>query len=177
MGTTIAQRLEMMKTNFVELAKTEKNPQRRTRFLALAHISEGKSYLDVAEMLKVHFQSVRRWVRDFLASGMDGLKDKKGRGSKPLLAKSQEKDLLEAINKKYEELKGGRIFGYDIQQILKDQFNIACSMSTVYDILHRMGLSWISARSKSPNVNFEEQEEFKKKFRKTLNQWSQNPCH
>lgn len=163
-GLTIEKRLKFMEVNFAEIAKIEKNPRKRMRLLALSHAAEGASYTDIASMLRVHYQSVRRWVKDFLNGGVEGINEKKGRGNKALLSKEQEAKLLEEINDKYKQLDGGRLFGYDIQKIIEEKFGIKCSLSTVYNILHRAGLVWITARSKSPKVDLQAQEEFKKNF-------------
>jgi len=165
-GLTVDKRLKLMGFNFSGLAKTEKNSRLRVRLLALSHASEGESYTDIANMLKVHFQSVRRWIKNFLDDGFDGLKEKKGRGKKPLLSQNQEAELLEEINSKYNEMGGGRLFGYDIQKIIEEKFDIKCSLSATYNVLHRAGLVWITARSKHPQADVIDQEEFKKNYRK-----------
>ena len=165
-GLNIEKRLKFMGTNFTEIAKTEKNSRKKVRLLALAHAANGESYIDISNMLKVHYHTVRQWVQNFLNDGLDGLNEKKGRGTKALLSKDEELELLKAINVEYDNLNGGRLFGYDIQKMIYDKFGIKCSLSTVYNILHRAGLVWISARSKSPKVDLEAQEDFKKKLLK-----------
>ena len=161
-GLTIEKRLKFIGNDFIKMAKTEKDPRKKVRLLALAHASDGVSYIDISNMLKVHYQSVRSWIKKFLNHGLAGLDEKKGRGAKTLLTKDQESELLEAINDEYENLNGGRLFGLDIQKLIKKKFGIQCSLSTVYNILHRAGLVWVTARSKSPKVDLEAQEAFKK---------------
>ena len=166
-GLNIEKRLKFRGTNFTEIAKTEKNARKKIRLLALSHAAEGASFIDISSMLNVHYQTVRLWVKNFLNDGLDGLNEKEGRGLKSLLSKEQESELLKAIDVGYNDLNGGRLFGHDIQKMIDKNFGIKCSLSTVYNILHRAGLVWITARSKSPKADLAAQEDFKKKFLKT----------
>lgn len=56
-------------------------------------------------------------------------------------------------------------FSY-IQVLLKENFCVDHALPSVYHVLERCGLSWISARSKHPNSDPEAQEDFKKNFKK-----------
>ena len=53
----------------------------RARMLLLR--AEGKRQMEVAETLKVHRNTVRLWEKRFRAEGLEGLRDKPGRGRKP----------------------------------------------------------------------------------------------
>ena len=60
---------------------------------------------------------------------------------------------------------GGRGRGEDIRQLLDEQFDVAYTLNGVYELLKRLDMVWISARSVSPNTNPAKQAEFKKKLR------------
>ncbi|MFY7842541.1 MAG: IS630 family transposase [Rhabdochlamydiaceae bacterium] len=64
---------------------------------------------------------------------------------------------------------GGVIIGKDVLQLMKDRYGIDCSLKSAYNHLKRAKLVWISARSRYPNSNPEEQEEFKKNREKVEN--------
>jgi len=52
--------------------------------------------------------------------------------------------------------------GEDIRQLLDEQFGVVYTLNGVYELLKRLDMVWISARSVSPNANPARQAEFKK---------------
>jgi len=154
------------KVDFLALSKKEKKPRVRIRMLGLAHIKDGTSYRKVSKMLKVSLVSVQEWANKFRDFGIEGLKDKGGGGKKPLFPKEKEEELKNLILEKQKKKSGGRLTGTDIQKIVNDDFGITCALRTTYDLLHRIGLVWISSRSKHPKSDVEAQEDFKINFKK-----------
>ncbi len=49
-----------------------------------------------------------------------------------------------------------------VKTMMENDFEIECANSTVYKLMHKVGLSWISGRTHHPKQNLEEQETFKK---------------
>src|SRR5262249_21653876 len=98
--------------------------------------------------------------------GIDGIKEKPGRGKKPFILDSESAAFRAAVLELQEERSGGVIIGKDVLQLMKDKYGIKCSLKSAYNHLKRARLVWISARSRHPNSNPEEQEEFKKNFAK-----------
>src|SRR5271168_541090 len=43
--------------------------------------------------------------------------------------------------------------GVDAQRILKEEFEIECSLSSTYRLLHRMQLSWLAPRPRHPEAD------------------------
>lgn len=162
MGRKAVLPLEIYNHDFARLAKRASHGRTRIRLLGLAQIQDGKSYTEVASRLKVHVKSVMNWVNRLVAEGLDGIQERPGRGAKPKLSWHLEKKFEETVLQAQEQLPGGRIKGKDIQKILSEQFNITCSLTTVYNTLKRLKLVWISARSKHPNHNQIAQDDFKK---------------
>jgi transposase len=156
--------------NFKKLAKTTKNPRERLRFLAFTHIQEGKTYADVAAIMKVAYKTVWDWSKKFTNEGLEGLRDKPGRGSKPNLPKNKQEAFREAVLQLGANRKGGRIRGKDIVDLLDKQFHVKSSLRSVYDTLQRVGLVWITGRSQHPKANLEAQEAFKKNLEKMSKQ-------
>lgn len=152
--------------DFLALSKKEQHPRVKIRLLGLAHIKDGVSYRDVASMLKVVLSTVQEWVNKFSKSELEGLQEKGDRGKKPLFPIEQEPKLKQILLKKQKTKKGGALIGKDIQKIIFNSFGIKCALRTTYKILHRIGLSWVSSRSKHPKSDKKAQEEFKKHFKK-----------
>ena len=46
-----------------------------------------------------------------------------------------------------------RFAGVDAQRILKEEFDIECSLSSTYRLLHRMQLSWLVPRPRHPQAD------------------------
>src|SRR5690349_17696017 len=138
--------------DFIALAKQEKNATVRIRLLALSHLQSGKSFSEVAQLVYITRQALHHWVNRFAQGGIIGLYDKSGRGNKPKLASNQEDAFIEALNKLKEEQKGGRVRGCDILQMMKEKFNIDCTLNTVYHTLARLKFVWITGRSCHPEV-------------------------
>jgi len=59
--------------------------------LAFAHIREGKTFTETAIAIRVKLRTLMNWIGRFKNEGIEGLKEKAGRGAKPFLP---EKHLL-----------------------------------------------------------------------------------
>lgn len=148
--------------DFEDLLKTQGNPRERRRYLAFAHLRDGKSFTETAMMVKVQLRTLMNWVQNFRQRGIEGLKDQPGRGAKPHLSD----DALEAFRHSVLELQagriGGRIKGRDILKLMEEKFGVRPSRSSLYDTLKRADLVWITGRSQHPKANVEAQDAFKK---------------
>lgn len=148
--------------DFTLLAKKEKNARTRIRLLGLNHLKKGKTARETAELLCVHENSVKRWLKNFSKYGLEGLKEKVGRGAKRKVPKEQEEAFRDSIIELQAKRKGGRIRGSDVLTLMKEKLGINCSLDTAYESLKRANFVWITSRSKHPNSNPEEQDDFKK---------------
>jgi len=151
---------------FDKLSKTAGNARERRRYLAFAHIQDGKSFTDTAAMVRVELRTLMNWVSNFRKNGIEGLKDKPGRGAKPYLSPEYNEAFKLSVLELQATRKGGRIRGKDILELMKNKFGIEPSKSTVYDTLKRVGLVWITGRSIHPEADVEKQEAFKKTLKK-----------
>lgn len=153
-------------TDFFSLSKTEKHSRTRMRLLALGHVKTGTKKQDVAEMFQIHSITLRQWIRRFLARGIVGLKEGLRGGRKRKLPKGQEQKFLQEVESLQTTRDGGRVRAADVQVLLKEKFAVDHALPSVYHVLERCGLSWISARSKHPKSDPIAQEDFKKNSRK-----------
>lgn len=64
------------------------------RRLAVTRVNEGIPPKQVAEVLGVHVETVRQWVRTYRAQGDEGLKGKPHPGRQPYLTPEQEQEVL-----------------------------------------------------------------------------------
>lgn len=153
--------------DFDKLAKSPKlSANERVRLLALAHIKEGKGFSEVAEMLRVVPRAISIWARRFRENGIDGLRDRHGGGPKPCLPVEKHEEFRQSVIELQTNRKGGRIRGEDVKSLLKSRYGVECCLSTVYSLLKRVGLVWISGRSQHPKVDPDAQLDFKKNSKK-----------
>lgn len=162
MGRLTDELAKLASIDFFQLAKKESHPKTHIRFLALGHLQSGKTKNEVAHMFQISLTALRKWLLRFLTGGVDGLRAKAGRGRKRKLLPEQEEEFRQQVEQLQENREGGRIRGQDVQVLLKEKFCIDHALPSVYHVLERCGLSWISARSKHPKSDPVAQEEFKK---------------
>ena len=157
---------ELHKHDFDKLARSEGSPSERRRFLAFAHIKDGKSFSEAARMVRVEPRTVITWVKNFREFGIEGLKQKKVSGAKRLISKEVEEMVSKAVDEMQKSRPGGRVRGRDIWEMVNKNYGISLSNGSLYRLLHRAGLSWITGRSQHPKTDLERQENFKKTLKK-----------
>lgn len=128
----------------------------------MAHLQEGREYREVAQFLCVSSETVQKWLKRFKVSGLDGLRESSRSGAKRKLKESQEIDFKKAVLALQKKRSGGRITGHDVQHLLADQFEVKCCLNSVYNLMNRLDLVWITVRSKHPQQSQEKQDNFKK---------------
>lgn len=148
--------------DFESLYKKERDGIKKTRYLALMNLKEGYGKPFVAKFLKKKLQTVINWENRFFKNGLVGLDDEAGRGRKSKLANEDEAAFKEELEKMQKEKQGGRVIGKDIHKMLHEKFNAIYHEDSVYNLLKKLDLVWISARSRHPKSIPEDQENFKK---------------
>ncbi len=154
--------VQLQKYNFDLLARQEPSGRRRLRYMALAHIKDGKSASETALALRVTPRAVTQWLKWFAEEGLDRVAGIPHYWSPQRLPKSQEEAFRQAVEQLQDRRGGGRVRGEDIRQLLAEQFGVAYTLNGVYELLKRLDMVWISARSVSPTANPARQAEFKK---------------
>lgn len=148
--------------HLLALSRAETNARKRLRLLAISHFLEGKNRTQIALNLKVSRRSVNTWVSNYLSNGVAGLEAKKAPGRACPLSIEQRVLLFNYIDKQSRSNKGGRLTGEAIRLYIADEFQINYHPNAIYKLLHLLGFSWITSRSKHPKQSQEAQDEFKK---------------
>lgn len=152
--------------DFDKLSKTQGNYRERRRYLAFAHIRDGKNFTEAAAAIRIKLRTLMNWVKRFKERGIDGLTDRSGRGAKPYLSPEEIAAFKQSVLELQQKRSGGRIRGSDVLALMKEKYNVAPTLNTVYNTLKRADLVWITGRSIHPKADIEAQEDFKKNSEK-----------
>ena len=87
---------------------------------------------------------------------------REGRGRKARIEASKKEEFNQFVIQLQKDRIGGRIIGEDIVNMIKEKYKESYSVSGVYKLLKRMGMSWVSGRSVHTRSDLEVQGAFKK---------------
>jgi transposase len=152
------------KDDLKKLYRKESNGRMRTRLLALYHLRNGMELGDVVDIVLSSEVSIRRWAWLYAEKGYNGLLEEDGRGRYKKLPTDKENDVKKEVLYLQQKRNGGRIVGKDVQTLLKTKYEVDYSLSSVYVLLDRLNLTWISSRSIHPKASVEVMETFKENF-------------
>ena len=137
--------------------RQEPDGKLKIRIYALWKISEGNSAKSIAKSIGYSYNAVLIWLQRYRTQGLSGLKDKEGRGRKRQISE-------EAIHELRALARQGELTTLQKSRILiESRYGINYSVSGLWRLFKRIGLSWKVPRPKHINGNVEEQEAFKKK--------------
>jgi transposase len=124
------------------LARREVNGRVAVRMLAVASAMQGKTAPQVGRELGVARRTVQDWVRWYNDGGVDHLHDDGGRGRKPPLDPDGQARLKARLDAGPTDADGGvcALRGVDVQRILAEEFGKVRCLSSVYELLHAMGV-------------------------------------
>jgi transposase len=127
----------------------------------IANMLEGMEHEEAARLAGLSrpaaYESHNRYEED----GLEGLRDRPRPGRQPGVDAATSARLKERIVAGAELARDGVVAfrGVDAQRILKEEFEIECSLSSTYR-LHRMQLSWLAPRPRHPEADATAQAEF-----------------
>jgi transposase len=98
----------------------------------------------------------------FLQNGLTGLESKPSPGRPSKLSSCECEKVAAFITQSSRSSKGGRLIAADIQRYIQANFGVQYQQSNIYRLLHELGFSWITSRSKHPKQSEEVQEALKK---------------
>jgi len=151
--------------NFLSMAQSESSPRVRERLLGIHQLFQGKNRIESAAAVGRNPEWLRSWVLRYHNKGYEGLFDKSRSGQPSYLTYEQELELQTDILEIQELRNGGRVTARDVQEHIKKKFKVEYKYKSVFDVLERLGLSWVSSRSKHPLSDETKQNNFKKIFK------------
>ena len=140
------------------------------RLYAIYQVAKGKPSRELEELYNTSFKQILNWVSRFEKEGVEGLRDKKGRGRKSLLS-DQQLAILKKMLLEEEPL----IYGYNSATwtgpILIDwimvNWKITYKKTQIYTIIKSLGLTYQKSKGFYPEADKEQQENFKSTLKKT----------
>lgn len=127
-----------------KLAAKERNRHLKRRILGIALSAAGRlSREAVAKQLKTDSDRVRAWIVRYNEGGIEGLRDKPGKGGKPTMTPRQEQSLKLALQRspRQARLNSNIWTGRGVQEWLATKGWFEGSLSNVYVIIHRLGFT------------------------------------
>lgn len=146
------------------LFRKEKDPRVSNRIRAVYLGLMGKTAPEIATVLGFSRRTVQKWIQSYNQKGLEGLLDSPGRGQRCKLNPEQLQWLRQRIEEGPRPEDGVCVLGgKEIQRIIEQQFGVTYHLNSVYQLLHRLGYSYVSSRPEHPKGDPEARKAFKKK--------------
>jgi transposase len=132
------------------------------RVLMIANMLEGMEHEEAARLAGLSRSAAYEWHNRYEEEGMAGLRDRPRPGRQPRVDAVTSARLKERIVAGAALERDGVVAfrGVDAQRILREEFEIDCSLSSIYRLLHRMKLSCLAPRPRHPQADATAQAEF-----------------
>src|SRR4029077_15156499 len=120
--------------------------RRCQRVLMIANMLEGMEHEDAARLAGLSRSAAYEWHNRYEEDGIEGLRDRPRPGRQPRVDAETSARFKERIVAGADLERDGVVAfrGVDAQRILKEEFNVDCSLSSTYRLLHRIQLSWLA---------------------------------
>ncbi len=140
------------------------------RLYAVYQVSKGQSSRKLEDLYNTSFKQITNWVHRFEKEGIDGLKDKKGRGRKDRLSIEQKKKLSNVLNNELPSKYGYNTATWTGPLLItwiKKEFKIEYKKAQIYNIIKSLGFSYQKGKGIFVEANKAQQAEFKNALKKT----------
>jgi transposase len=140
------------------------------RLYAVYQVSLGQSSRKLEVLYNTSYKQITNWVHRFEEEGIDGLRDRPGRGRKSRLSNSQLDKISHMISHETPSEYGYNTdtwTGPILISWIRSNFNIEFKKAQIYNIINKMGFSYQKARGFYPEADAQKQEEFKEMLKKT----------
>jgi transposase len=136
-----------------QLVATERRAIQRDRFRVVLLAAERGDGVEltrdqIAEAAGRSRQFVDEWVGRYRRGGIEQVRARKQRGNKPSLTLEQQEAFKKRLLAGPTDADGGvcTLRGKDAQRVLEVEFGVALKLPTVYQWMHRVGLSCLKPR-------------------------------
>ena len=140
------------------------------RLYAVYQVSKGQSSRKLEDLYNTSFKQITNWVHRFEKEGLEGLKDKKGRGRKDRLTLIQKQEITMVLENELPTKYGYNTATWTgplLINWIKKEFKIEYKKAQIYNIIKALGFSYQKGKGIFPEANKEKQENFKNALKKT----------
>ncbi len=133
-----------------EAARRENNARARSRMLAIRHLLTGHDADETAGLFLIGRSQLYYWLHRYRAEGAAGLRDRPRPGAPKHLKAEDENAFRILIEAEFPKGAANTAYRVEvIRHLLHDRFNARYSLSGVYVLLQRLGLSHLAAAAHS----------------------------
>jgi transposase len=107
-------------------------------------------------------RTIQQWVGDYNRRGLDGLRDRRTSNRRYLTA-AQEQQLCEYLDAEADDPHAGVRHAGELNAYLESHFGVTYSLSGLYELLRRLGYTWLMPRPRHEKNDPQVVQDFKKK--------------
>lgn len=144
-----------------QLAAAQKHAARHLRLRAVILAKRRWGAEQIGEALGKTSRTIQNWVSDYNRDALDGLVDARS-GNRRYLTDEQEQELCDHLDRVSEDPEDGPRHAAELMPWLETHFGVVYSLSGLYELLHRLGYSWLMPRPRHPKHDPAAQAAFKK---------------
>lgn len=140
------------------------------RLYAVYQVAMGQTSRNLEELYQTCFKQITNWVHRFEQEGIEGQKDKPGRGRKSSLSNEQMTTLSDLLLNESPVDQGYNTetwTGPILIDWIAKSFGVEFKKAQIYNIINRLGFSYHKAKGFYPEADEKSQEEFKDSLKKT----------
>ena len=140
------------------------------RLYAVYQVAKGQSSRKLEYLYNTSFKQITNWVHRFEKEGLEGLKDKEGRGRKDRLTIIQKQEITRVLINELPTKYGYNTATWTgplLINWIKKEFKIEYKKAQIYNIIKDLGFSYQKGKGIFPEANKEKQENFKNSLKKT----------
>lgn len=152
-----------------EIASRERQARRLIRFRIVILAMRGRTAPEIAAALGISRRATQNWVYRYNATGLEGLRDRRGGAYRRRLSDAQQELLDEHVRAEAMNPRSGYRRAEGIRCWIEREFGVVYTLAGVYGVLRRLGYSWLMPRPRHNKADLEAQEAFKKTRRRRSN--------
>lgn len=127
------------------LAAGEHNVRQHLKLRALILARQDWTALQIAEALGKSPRTIQQWVGHYNRLQLEGLHDRRG-GNHHYLTDDQEAEPAAQLDQTGADPEGGVRHAAELIPWIEQQFGKLYTLKGLYDLLHRLGYSWLMPR-------------------------------
>ena len=141
------------------------------RLYAVYQVAKGQSSRKLEDLYNTSFKQITNWVHRFEEEGLDGLRDRAGRGRKDKLTLSQKQKIVLLLKNELPTNYGFNTATWTgplLISWIKKEFKVEYKKAQIYNILKALEFSYQKGKGIFPEADKEKQEVFKNALKKTF---------